>query len=246
MCQFIILLFFTLFLPVLAYIPVYPTNSTGATTADASTIILQWYSNGSYVQNISFQIAGQGSTGINKGALVHFSEEGVNNATAPTSTPWIALISCDNNSTNASLDTDIFELAHEKGAVSALLYSLYSKACVINPGYSDRLFDIFSSPDPASSHLIEYQFSQTGQHVLSSYDSAQLNASANVITESINAGYPVSSGYLLAALTARNATATSTTSATTQPSMKSGCNPCSTPFPLMVLYVAIASVLVLL
>jgi len=124
MLEFAALLFATLVLPILAYIPATPINSTGNTnsggldTSDASTILLQWYSNGcadksiktypkgwsdqsnsSYAQNISYQIAGKGSTGITKvgfffllecsftswlfqGALVHFSEDGVNNSTS--------------------------------------------------------------------------------------------------------------------------------------------------------------------
>lgn len=35
-------------------------------------------------------------------------------------TPWIAFVSCDNNSTNSSLDQSIFDLARSKGAVSAV------------------------------------------------------------------------------------------------------------------------------
>ena len=43
-------------------------------------------------------------------------------------TPWIALVSCDYNATNASQEVDIFTLARDKGAVSAvsLLYCLLS------------------------------------------------------------------------------------------------------------------------
>ncbi len=35
-------------------------------------------------------------------------------------TPWIALVSCDFNATNASQEIDIFTLARDKGAVSAV------------------------------------------------------------------------------------------------------------------------------
>ncbi|KAF9255640.1 hypothetical protein L218DRAFT_883717, partial [Marasmius fiardii PR-910] len=52
-------------------------------------------------------------------------------------TPWIALVSCDQNATNASQEIDIFALARSKGAVGALLYSLDSFACVVNPEYAD-------------------------------------------------------------------------------------------------------------
>lgn len=103
-----------------------------------------------------------------------------------------------------------------------LLYSLYSTACVINSEYSDPLtfdqvFDIFSTQSSTSSHIIEFQFAQLGPQNKSiyTYDSAQLNNSANVIMESITTGLPVSAGYLLAVLEAFNATDNSTISPNT-------------------------------
>lgn len=76
-----------------------------------------------------------------QGALIHFSEEKVTIFTPPSeylidiifylliallaSTPWIALIACDENATDASMDEDIFTLAHDKGAVSAVCTYLY-------------------------------------------------------------------------------------------------------------------------
>lgn len=35
-------------------------------------------------------------------------------------TPWIAMISCDVNATNASQEEDVFTLARDKGAVAAV------------------------------------------------------------------------------------------------------------------------------
>jgi len=109
-----------------AYVPASPTNSTqdaiagGLNVTDISNLHLQWYSNGSYSEHVSYQLAGYGSTGISKGILVHFSEDNVSNLTAPTSSPWIALVSCDHNASAASMDEDIFTLARDKGAVSAV------------------------------------------------------------------------------------------------------------------------------
>ncbi|KAF8973252.1 RING-7 protein [Flammula alnicola] len=209
-----------------AYIPASPTNSTsdaiagGLNVTDISQLHMQWYSNGSYSMHVSYQLAGFNSSGISKGVLVHFSEEKASNITPPTTTPWIALVSCDKNATNASMQEDIFTLARDKGAVSALLYSLYSVACVINPEYSnpatfDQVFDIFSSQSSTSSHVIEYQFGQlTPQNQsIFAYNSSQLNDSANDIVKSINTGSPVSPGYLLAVLQAYNATDNTTTAA---------------------------------
>src|SRR6266851_8221892 len=38
----------------------------------------------------------------------------------PATTPWIALIACDANTTNASQDVDVFTLASDRGAVGAV------------------------------------------------------------------------------------------------------------------------------
>lgn len=128
------------------------------------------------------------------------------------------------------MDEDIFTLARNKGAVSAvrtlysiwqagygylfqLLYSLYSLACVINTKYSDpqsfdQVFDVFSTTSLTSSYLIEYQFGQLPPQndSLFAYDSQQLNDSASSILQSINESHPISPGYLLAVLRAHNAT----------------------------------------
>jgi hypothetical protein len=96
----------------------------------------------------------------------------------PATTPWIALVACDTNGTSFSLRDDIFTLARDDGAVAAvglpivfamlhnadserfqLLFSLYSKACIINPAYSDpdnfdQVFDIFSTQSLTSSQYV--------------------------------------------------------------------------------------------
>ncbi|KAF8893303.1 hypothetical protein BD779DRAFT_949571 [Infundibulicybe gibba] len=210
-----------------AYVPASPTNSTkdaiagGLNVTDISKLYLQWHRNGSSadslrsdIENVSYQLVGNNSNGISKGAVVHFSEIYVNSSTPPTSTPWIAMVSCDYNATNASQEEDIFTLARDKGAVAALLYSLYSVACVINPAYADpsnfdQVFDIFSTQSLTSAHLIEYQFGQFGslnESIYGAYDSKRLNDSGSIINSSIVNGYPVAPGYLYGVFRAYNAT----------------------------------------
>ncbi|KAG7449504.1 uncharacterized protein BT62DRAFT_962840 [Guyanagaster necrorhizus] len=214
---------------VYSYIPASPTNSTqdaiagGLNITDVSKLHLQWYSNGSYWETVSYQLVGHDSLGISKGALVHFSETSVNNNTPATTTPWIALVSCDFNATNASQEIDIFTLARDKGAVSALLYSLYSTACVINPEYADpetfdQVFDIFSTQSLTSAHLIEYQFGQIGStndSISGTYNSQSLNDSAAIMNATISLGYATTSGFLYATLRAYNATGDDNTTSTT-------------------------------
>lgn len=75
-----------------------------------------------------------------QGALVHFSEDVVTNDTSACCdnycyilisyfilyfsvsaiTPWIALVQCDANATQASQEDDIFTLARDRGAVGAV------------------------------------------------------------------------------------------------------------------------------
>ncbi|KAL1703234.1 hypothetical protein EV121DRAFT_208432 [Schizophyllum commune] len=211
-----------------AYIPALATNDMdkaiagGLNVTDQSKLHVQWYQNGcvaSYWETVSYQLRGSDSVGISKGALVHFSEEQANNDTAPTLTPWIAMVSCDRNASNMSMEIDIFTLARDKGAVGALLYSLNSSACIINAEYADpetydQVFDIFSTQSKTSAHLIEYQFGQSGANetLYGSYDSQRLNDSFSVINNSVATGTPMAPGYLFATLQAYNATDNTTSS----------------------------------
>jgi hypothetical protein len=129
-------------------------------------------------------------------------------------TPWIALVSCDANATNASQAVDIFTLARDAGAKSALLYSIHSKECIIDPEYADpanfdQVMDIFSTQSLTSATLIEYQFGQFGamnESIYGSFNAQKLNQSGNVINSTIETNTPLAPGYLFATLTAYNAT----------------------------------------
>ncbi|KAI0246430.1 hypothetical protein BJV78DRAFT_1135186 [Lactifluus subvellereus] len=215
--------------PVRAYIPAIPTNDTnvaiadGLNVTDISRVYLQWYNDS---QTVSYQLVGGHSNGISKvgpsslgsyagtskGALVRFSEENAKNTTNDsTTTPWIALVSCDANTTHASQDIDIFTLASERGAAGALLYSQWSLACIINPGYKDpntftQLMDIFSTQSLASARVILSQFEAINASVYGEYNPATLNNSQSAINQTLFAGYPTAPGYLWATLAAYNAT----------------------------------------
>ncbi|KAG0704496.1 hypothetical protein DFH29DRAFT_1037815, partial [Suillus ampliporus] len=217
------------------YIPAQPSNDTSQNSMNASRLNLQWYSNGSDWEYVSYQLVGAGSNGTTKvhrcqyeltsdlileqGALVHFTESLVQNETSKPTTPWIALVSCDANATNYSEEVDIFTMASSAGAQSALLYSLYSETCAINPEYADpanfdQVFDIFATQSKSVSRIIQYEFGQNGPTNLSIYgnfDATTLNVSEAIINQSIITGYPTAPGYLLATLQAWNATGTNST-----------------------------------
>ncbi|KAH9962488.1 hypothetical protein BGW80DRAFT_1174968 [Lactifluus volemus] len=215
-----IVCFVSAFLPVRAYIPAIPTNNTttaiadGLNVTDTSRVFLQWFSNlgspGVDQQTVSYQLVGLNTSGINKGALVRFSEEYSPNQSTAATTSWIALVSCDANTTHSSDSVDIFTLANQRGAVGALLYSEWSSACIINSEYKDpttfiQLMDIFSTQSLASARVILGRFDTINNSVYGNYNAAILNASRSALDQTIAAGYPTSPGYLLATLDAYNA-----------------------------------------
>ncbi|KAI9067429.1 hypothetical protein FKP32DRAFT_1673196 [Trametes sanguinea] len=200
-----------------AYIPAQPTNETnvaqaaGLNISDVSRISLLSYPTNVHNETVSYQLVGALSTGISKGALVHFTEDLIQNGM--TDTPWITLISCDTNSTNASLEDDIFTLAQERGAVSILLYSIHSVACYINPEFADpsnfnQAIDVFSTESLTISQAIEQEFqgSAGNSSKYYSYNPTLLNDSASVIETAAEKGSLSQPGYIFATLTAWNAT----------------------------------------
>ncbi|TFK70249.1 hypothetical protein BDN72DRAFT_896615 [Pluteus cervinus] len=202
---------------VAGYVPASPSNVTESIAAGAngslsntSLFLLEWYPSGSYFQNVTHVLAGEGSDGISKGACVEFSEADVNSDTPPTSTPWIALVSCDANATNASPEVDIFTLAKNKGATAAVLYSPFSQTCLINPEFAEAFdppFDIFSIQSRSSSLIIQNQFDQgqsSNQSLYSTYNSQQLNESSGDVQAAIRSGVPTTPGFMLGILQVAN------------------------------------------
>lgn len=97
---------------------------------------------------------------VARGVLVHFSE--LNATQPPAIVPWIAFISCDANVTHFSEVDDIFTLSRDQGAQAALLYSLTSEGCLINPDYLTPKFekplDVYAVLSLQGARLIESQF----------------------------------------------------------------------------------------
>ncbi|KAF8513094.1 hypothetical protein BU17DRAFT_53477 [Hysterangium stoloniferum] len=191
---------------VLAYIPAIPTNDTNAVNqTDMSRLVMNW-PDGTYSSNISYQLAKSNSTGFLRGALVHFSELHLNSES--TNTPWIALVNCDANTTDASLQDDIFTLARDRGAVAALLYSNTSEACLINPEYAspdnfEQILDIFATKSKSSAQLILSQFSNLHNISFMTYDPTMLNNSLDSVLTSFFTDN-ITSGFIIAALRAAN------------------------------------------
>ncbi|TCD65331.1 hypothetical protein EIP91_002769, partial [Steccherinum ochraceum] len=176
--------------PSWAYIPVpafpvngsvVPPDASGTNGSDASVLNIQWFGGG-YQERISYQLVGANSNGVSKGALVHFSEELLTNDTY-----------------------------YDRGAVAALLYSLYSDRCVINAEFADptkfdKVMDIFSTPLLASSQFIEYQYGAINASMYGHYDAKLLNDSAAQINATIQNGTIGSKGFMFATMIAFNAT----------------------------------------
>ncbi|KAI0085162.1 hypothetical protein BDY19DRAFT_458827 [Irpex rosettiformis] len=205
------LLFLTLsVVNVHAYIPALPSNdSTTLGNYSATALLnLNWYK-GTYSGNVSYQLVGADSTGYSEGALMGFSELHLLNET--TTTPWIALVACDANATNASQEIDIFTAARDRGAVAALLYSVYSERCIINSGYADpqnfdQIMDIFSSPNLVASQTIQTAFRALNQTKYRDFNATLLNATASLVNDSLTNPASLKPNYLFAQLIAANAT----------------------------------------
>ncbi|KAH8096810.1 hypothetical protein BXZ70DRAFT_944628 [Cristinia sonorae] len=195
----------------LAYIPASPLNASAVETP-STQLTLTWgsgSSGGGYQEKVLYSLVGAESNGMDKGPLLHFSEANLTDAT--TTTPWIALISCDRNVTDASTIDDIFTLAWERGAVAALLYSLYSESCEISPVYADptafaRVMDIFSTPTLVASKMVEDRYTLTDTIKYGTFDAKLLNDSFAEINAALSSG-SVAPGYIFASLSASNATA---------------------------------------
>ncbi|KAI9569671.1 hypothetical protein HD554DRAFT_500290 [Boletus coccyginus] len=195
-------------LEVHGYIPARASNVTvqGSGEVNKYGLHLQWYTNGSDWVYVTQQPVGPAASNDHvQGILVHFTEDNAGNET--TTTPWIAFVSCDSNSTNPPHETDIFTMAKDRGANSAILYSLYSETCVINPGYRDSALDVFAIQTLNASRHIEYEFGQFGPSSETYYgyfNAAMLNDVAGVINNTIAFNYPTAPGFLFATLPAHN------------------------------------------
>ncbi|GAA98915.1 hypothetical protein E5Q_05603 [Mixia osmundae IAM 14324] len=166
------------------------SNDTALTPQNSGDWMqIQWQSLGSLTSPVSLQLTADNSTGVARGALVHFSEQN-DTLQTPSDAPWIAYINCDTNGTlgTYSMETDIITLCRDKGAVAVMLYSLTSVGCLVNEEYLDnfeKVLDVFATTDVQSSRLIESQFS----NVLPSsfqYNATLLNASADAIWTTLN------------------------------------------------------------
>nr|XP_019011436.1 uncharacterized protein I206_03536 [Kwoniella pini CBS 10737]OCF50217.1 hypothetical protein I206_03536 [Kwoniella pini CBS 10737] len=232
-------------MPALAYIPAVAVNDTsGLNFTDSSTIAISWTDPvGTYSGAVSFQLQADVPTGgTTAGALVHFSESemGVN---LTTSTPWIAYISCDLNETNASQEWDIFTLARDRGAVSALLYTAHSQSCLLNSEYItdfEKPLDVFATKTVQVARLIDNQFVHTNTS-FENYNGTLLNISGSDVNNSLADNAPAYKSFLMGTLTARNSTgqATATGIPNAQPtsdgSSTGGSNK-KTSAPMIVLY----------
>ncbi|KAI0327421.1 hypothetical protein GY45DRAFT_1436969 [Cubamyces sp. BRFM 1775] len=196
-----------------AYVPAHATDSeyeaeaAGQNFTDPSRLVLSWWPDEPGTpEQVSHQISGQNSTGISRGAFVHFSEDNLLNGT----TPWVAWISCDeSNTTSPYPDTDIFTLAYERGAKAAILYSVESLTCYLTSDYSKKAkanptLDIYMTQSLGVSRWVEDQFKQRIPADLlsnhSSFDPVVLNSSMHTIEEAFPDNAIPKRGYIIASL----------------------------------------------
>ncbi|GAA6020582.1 hypothetical protein JCM8202_006310 [Rhodotorula sphaerocarpa] len=180
-----------------AYIPAQPVNDTSA--LNSSNDILHLFSyQGVFDTYISRQLIAQAIdnagnytnvttivpwTRFSKGVLIHFNES--LRGEPPATVPWIAMINCDTNGTSYSDTDDIFTITRDRGAQAALLYSLTSQGCQINPDYLanfDHVLDVYATTSLSGSRIIENQFNMVPPDAWA-YNSSVLNASSSAIEQ---------------------------------------------------------------
>lgn len=112
--------------------------------------------------------------------------------------------------TDSSLDIDVFTLARDRGANAALLYSITSVGCMIEPEFRDdyeKPLNVFTTRSRSDAVLIESQFQYTTKDFYD-FQPSLLNASYQSVTTLLNRTYPEASTYVCAVLAMSNATGT--------------------------------------
>lgn len=166
-----------------------------------------------------------------------------------TATPWIAFVSCEYNESMASQEWDIFTLARDRGAVSALLYSTYSESCLLNPEYIDdfeKPLDVFATTARSDALLINNQFQHAAADMFY-YNGTLLNETGASVNSTLAGNYTPTQTYLVGTLAAQNgsfAQATQTYAPPTGSPPNSGSPPVSRTSGMIALY-AIAGLVIL-
>ncbi|EIW67344.1 hypothetical protein TREMEDRAFT_33719 [Tremella mesenterica DSM 1558] len=233
-----------------AYIPAIAVNDTsGLNLTDSSTISISWTDpDGVFSGGVSYQLEADVRTGgTTSGALVHFTEASMGQ-NLTTSTPWIAYISCDANETMASEEWDIFTLARDRGAVSALLYSATSQSCLLNPEYItdfEKPLDVFATKTVDVATLIDSQFNHTNATFLT-YNGTLLNISGTTVNQSLIGNAPKTKSFLIGTLAAHNSSGQATqTSVPNSSSPSSPSKSKTTSAAMIVLYVITGTITLL-
>ncbi|KAI0703679.1 hypothetical protein C8T65DRAFT_741284 [Cerioporus squamosus] len=189
-----------LVLAVHSFIPAVPSNSTDAASSlPGATLNVFWFSQGQLTTDeLARAVATSDSSGVATGALIHYTDDA---PSGTTKTPWVALVACDNNATDATPD-DIFARAKQSGAQAGVLYSLFSSTCVVTPGYSSPSLDIYVSTSLPSSRLLENVFRNVDATKFGTFNPATLDSEFANVTQAPSEGFTVDSGYAVAVIAA--------------------------------------------
>ena len=226
-----------------AYIPANAVDHEYSNDTDKSSH-LQLYgeARGFEDGSISLQMSGEDTNGTTSGFIVHFSEHNATSQPA-TDSPWLAFISCDANSTDSTEEYDIFSFAADRGARAVLLYTTTKERCQINPVFLqtyNRVIDVFATSTRDSARLIDNQFDVNSTYYW--YNSQSINDTARAIQQDADTRNP----YLLATLSAYNATQAPTNPDQGDPgTQQEQDNPSNTSLAMIILYVIIAVVTIL-
>ncbi|KAI0663137.1 hypothetical protein C8Q70DRAFT_1118396 [Cubamyces menziesii] len=172
---------------VYSYVPAYPSNITITPGSEQHSIINVW-APATYLRwDVEIVLRSDDFTGVSHGALVHFTDDLAVASTAGTRTPWVALISCDSNSTDVNAaNENILTRAAQLGAVAAILYSAEQQTCYIEQSLEDptkfeRALDVYTLSNLQASFMLNVAFQHVDASRYGSFDAKLLDSASDEI-----------------------------------------------------------------
>ncbi|KAI0332485.1 hypothetical protein GY45DRAFT_1321005 [Cubamyces sp. BRFM 1775] len=214
--RFLFVLFGLLTTLVHSYVPAYPSNLTITPGSEQHAFINIW-APATYLRwDVEVVLRSNNFTGDSHGALVHFTDDLAVAGTAGTSTPWVALISCDSNSTDVNAaNENILTRAAQLGAVAAVFYSAEQQTCYIEQSLEDppkfeRALDVYTLNNLQASFMLNVAFQHIDASHYGSFDAQLLDSASDEIANAKSK--PNAGPYLIAYILLDTPTTTGPTS----------------------------------
>ncbi|KAJ8487700.1 hypothetical protein ONZ51_g4017 [Trametes cubensis] len=162
---------------VYSYVPAYPSNITITPGSEQHSIINVW-APATYLRwDVEIVLRSDDFTGVSHGALVHFTDDLAVASTAGTRTPWVALISCDSNSTdvNAANENILTRAAQLEQQ------TCYIEQSLEDPTKFERALDVYTLSNLQASFMLNVAFQHVDASRYGSFDAKLLDSASDEI-----------------------------------------------------------------